>query len=227
MLSDRRAKQAMEVVVTSPGGKAWKAYPKMYMNARTNQMMANPDVRSTPMMDLYLSPQAYDPGSPAHMEGTRMTLRKGESKTAFGVNLRFLDFSADRSQLQSDRPRVVITSQFLVTTAKASAEKTARFTMFMGGAGGQNTEAPDVAIPDTPGRFHVTRVSPSDGAIDIEVLGLDPKGDMKPATPEQFTMDVTTKPLISLVWAGFYVMMAGGLLALLRRGKDAHAATLA
>jgi LPXTG-motif cell wall-anchored protein len=38
---------------------------------------------------------------------------------------------------------------------------------------------------------------------------------------------VTVKPLISLVWGGFYVMMAGGLLALLRRGKDAHAASLA
>ena len=63
-LDDRRAKQAMEVDVTSPTGKVWKAYPKMYLNQRTQQMMANPDVRSTPLMDLYVSPQSYDPGSP-------------------------------------------------------------------------------------------------------------------------------------------------------------------
>ena len=33
-------------------------------------MMANPDVESSPLMDLYVSPQSYDPGSPAHAEGT-------------------------------------------------------------------------------------------------------------------------------------------------------------
>src|SRR5206468_3940068 len=64
-LADRRAKQAMEVQVTSPSGKVWRAYPKMYVNQRTNQMMANPDVESSPLMDLYVSPQSYDPGSPA------------------------------------------------------------------------------------------------------------------------------------------------------------------
>ena len=40
-------------------------------------------------------------------------------------------------------------------------------------------------------------------------------------------IDVTTKPLISLVWAGFYVMMAGGILAMVRRARDARHAAIA
>jgi hypothetical protein len=37
---------------------------------------------------------------------------------------------------------------------------------------------------------------------------------------------VTRKPLIALVWAGFYVMMAGGLLAFVRRAGEARRAVL-
>jgi len=41
------------------------------------------------------------------------------------------------------------------------------------------------------------------------------------------SVDLTTKPLISFVWGGFYVMMAGGLVALLRRARDSRQAALA
>lgn len=219
-LSDRRAKQAMEVDVASPTGKVWKAYPKIYMNARTNQMMANPDVRSTALMDLYISPQSYDPGSTARTEGSVQAFRKGDSRTLFGVNFKFLDFEADRSQIRSARPRVLVTAHFLVTSAKQSSEETARFVMYLAGSGG--SESPETPIPGTNGRFRIRRVSAGEGLTEVEVLGLDPAGDLRPATPESFTVDVTTKPLISLVWGGFYVMMAGAVLAMVRRSRDAR-----
>jgi len=224
-LADRRAKQAMEVDVKTPTGKIWKAYPKMYVNERTRQMMANPDVRSTAVMDLYVSPQAYDPGSSARLEGTVATFHKGEVKTLHGVSFKFLDFSADRSAMASGNPRVTVTSSFLVTSATTAKELSAPMVMRMGAGGG--TESPETVIPGTAGRFRVRRVSANEGLCEIEVLGLDPAGDLKPATPESFSLDLTTKPLISLVWGGFYVMMAGALVALLRRGREARAAVLA
>ena len=67
-LADRRAKQAMEVTVTE-GRKTWKAYPKLYMNEKTGQLMANPDVRTSFLLDLYVSPQSYEPGAPAARRG--------------------------------------------------------------------------------------------------------------------------------------------------------------
>jgi hypothetical protein len=39
-------------------------------------------------------------------------------------------------------------------------------------------------------------------------------------------VDVTRKPLISLVWGGFYVMMAGALLAFVKRAREARRAVL-
>ena len=227
-LNDRRAKQAMEVDVASPGGKVWKAYPKMYMNQRTQQMMANPDVRSTPLMDLYVSPQSYDPGQPARVEGSALTLKKGESKSVDGVKIKFLDFSADRSAIRDAvRPHVTVTANFLVTTSEVAEEKTARYVMYFGQTeGGPSTEAPETPLPGK-GKLRIKRVSPNEGTCEIELIGVAAGGDLKPATQETFSIDVTTKPLISLVWAGFYVMMAGGLVALLRRARDSRSAALA
>ncbi len=226
-LSDRRAKQAMEVEVSSPGRSVWKAYPKLYTNTRTNQMMANPDVKSSPLMDLYVSPQAYDPGRSARIEGTTLALKKGESKTVEGVKVKFLDFSADRSQVASARPHVTVTGNFLVTTAEASEEKTARLVMYFGGANAESaSESPETALPGK-GRLKLLKVSPNEGICEIELLGVAPGGDLKPATGETLSVDLTTKPLISLVWGGFYVMMAGGLVALVRRARDSRQASLA
>jgi cytochrome c-type biogenesis protein CcmF len=227
-LADRRAKQAMEVEVVSGKGKAWKAYPKMYQNERTQQLMANPDVRSTPLMDLYLSPQSYDPGSPSRIEGTKLGLKPDEPKTIGGVTFTAKGFTMDRSLMNATPPRVTLNAKFVVAAGGKSTETTAQLVMFMGADGGEGMQqAPDVPIPGTPnGRFRIARVAGNDGSMEIEALGLNPAGDLKPATPESFSVDVTVKPLISLVWAGFYVMMAGGLVALLRRSRDAHAAVV-
>ncbi|MEO6326353.1 MAG: hypothetical protein ABIT01_05485, partial [Thermoanaerobaculia bacterium] len=226
-LADRRAKQSMEIEVLSPRGKVWKAYPKIYMNAKTNQMMANPDVDSSAAMDLYISPQSYDPGTPARSEGSLLAMKKGEAKTVNGVGFKFLDFEADRSQVASARPRVIVTAHFLVTTADQAIEQAAQLVMPLGAAGAQGPESPETPVPGTKARIRMKRVSATEGTCEIEVLGLNPAGDVKAATVESFSADITTKPLISLVWAGFYVMMGGAVLSFLRRARDSRRAALA
>ena len=69
----------MEVTVTD-GKTVWKAYPKLYMNEKSGQLMANPDVRKTFLLDLYISPQSYEPGAPARMEGTLAVLQEGRGE---------------------------------------------------------------------------------------------------------------------------------------------------
>jgi hypothetical protein len=50
----------------------------------------------------------------------------------------------------------------------------------------------------------------------------DPSAEYQPATTESLSVDVTHKPLISVVWGGFYVLMAGALLAFIKRSRDAR-----
>ena len=224
-LSDRRAKQAMEVTVTQ-NGKTWKAYPKLYMNEKSGQLMANPDVKKSFLLDLYISPQSYEPGSPARLEGSVATLRKGEEKTVNGVGVKFLEFTAEGAHTEGGS--FTIGTKLAVTAAGKTEEVTPKFIVTLGGAEGQRMENPESPLPGTErGLVRIRRVSPNDSAVELELLGLDPNGDLKPAIPETFSIDVTTKPLISLVWAGFYVMMFGGILAMLKRAKDARQAAIA
>lgn len=224
-LEDARAKQAMEVRVLSPNGKTWLAYPKMWMNPRSQQLMANPDIDNRPLLDLYLSPQSYDPGSPARTEGTLLSLRRGEPKTKFGWSFELVTFLPDRSQLEGERPRVVVTTLVRVAGPDGSGE--VRPTTTMEASEPPRSSAAFAELPGGKARLRVRQMNGNEGTAEVEVLGLDPKGDMKPATFESLTVDVTTKPFIALVWGGFYVMMAGGLLSLLRRGRDARRAALA
>ena len=71
-------------------------------------------------------------------------------------------------------------------------------------------------------------VSPSDGSVVLRLRGLskDPGAEHQAATRESLSVEVTRKPLINLVWGGFYVMMAGGLLALYKRAREARRAVV-
>ena len=145
---------------------------------------------------------------------------------ANGAWLKAHPIPADRSQVSSARPHVTVTGNFLVTTAEASEEKTAQLVMYFGGASAESaTESPETPLPGK-GRLKLLMVSPNEGTCEIELLGIAPGGDLKPATGETLSVDVTTKPLISLVWGGFYVMMTGGLVALVRRARDSRQAAL-
>ena len=68
-----REKERMEIQVARAGGKPFMVYPKMFMNDRTRQMMVNPDIKSSPFQDLYVSPIEFDPGQP------RLQLAKGQT----------------------------------------------------------------------------------------------------------------------------------------------------
>jgi len=224
-LADRRAKQAMEVTVTQ-NGKTWKAYPKLYMNERSGQLMANPDVKKSFLLDLYISPQSYEPGAPARMEGSVAILRKGEEKAVGGVSVKFLDFATEGAHTEGGA--FTIGTKLAVTAAGKTEEVTPKFIVTLGGPEGQRMENPESPVPGTgKGLVRIRRVSPNDSAVELEFLGLDPSGDLKAATPESLSIDVTTKPLISLVWGGFYVMMLGGILAMLKRARDARQAAIA
>ena len=94
---------------------------------------------------------------------------------------------------------------------------------------GREAEAEELAIPGVPnGKIRVLAVSPNDGAVVVRLTGVskNPADEFQAATVESLSVDVTRKPLIGLVWGGFYVMMAGGLLAFLKRASEARKAVL-
>jgi len=219
-------KQAMEVKVETAGGKSFYAYPKMYVNSRTGQLMANPAIRSSALMDLYLAPQQYDPGQPQSI-GREVRLVKGTTTEIDGTGDTFRDFNADRSAMMRGEKTVLVLTDLTITPPDGSKhDLTVRYVFHMDG---READAEEPEIPGVPGgRVRVLSVSPNDGAVVLRLTGVskNPADEFHAATVESLSIDVTRKPLIALVWAGFYVMMAGGLLAFVKRAGEARRAVL-
>ena len=219
-------KQAMEVRVETPRGKAYYAYPKMYENSRTGQLMANPSIRSSAITDLYIAPQQYDPGQPETV-GRDARLTKGTTTNIDGTGFTFRDFAADRAAMMRGEKTVLVLTDLTITPPDGSQhDMTVKSVFHLDGSG---SEAEELEIPGLPGaKLRVLAVSPSDGAVVVRLTGVskNPADEFQAATVESLSVEVTRKPLIALVWGGFYVMMAGGLLAFVKRAGEARRAVL-
>jgi len=219
-------KQAMEVRVETAGGKTGYSYPKMYVNSKTGQLMANPAIRRSAILDFYVSPQEYDPGQPERV-GRDIRLTKGTTTNLEGTGFTFREFNADRSaMLRGERDVLVLTEMTITPPDGTKHEATLRYVHHMDG---REPEADELAIPGLAGALmKVVAVSPSDGAVVLRMRGLskDPAAEYQPATRESLSLEVTVKPLMNLVWGGFYVLMAGGILALIKRAREAARAVL-
>jgi cytochrome c-type biogenesis protein CcmF len=217
-------KQAMEVRVQTASGKVAYAYPKMYENSKTGQLMVNPAIRRSAVFDDYMSPQQYDPGQPERV-GREVRLTKGTTTNIEGTGFTFREFNADRSAMFQGKGQVLVLTELTITPSDGSKhDATLRFVHHMDGSAPEN---PEIEIPGHPGGvMQVLAVSPSDGAVALRLRGIskDPALEHQAATRESLSLEVTRKPLISLVWGGFYVLMAGGLLALIKRAREARRA---
>jgi cytochrome c-type biogenesis protein CcmF len=219
-------KQAMEVRVQTPDGKVGYVYPKMYVNSRTGQLMANPAIRRSAVLDDYLSPQQYDPGQPERV-GRDVQLTKGTTTNLEGTGFTFREFNADRSAMLQGGKQILVLTELTITPPDGSKhDATLRYVYHMDG---REPEAQELEVPGLPGAFmKVMAVSPSDGAVVVRLRGLskDPAAEFQAATRESLSVEITRKPLINLVWGGFYVMMAGGILALVKRAREARHAVV-
>jgi hypothetical protein len=199
----------------------------MYANSRTGQLMANPSIRNTPLADFYISPQSYDPGQPERV-GLEARLTKGTTQAIEGIGFTFRDFTADRSAMMTGDKKVLVLADLTITPPDGSShDLTLRYLFYMDG---RPEEAQEVEVPGVPGsKMRVVAVSPNDGAVVLWLKGIarDPARETQPATTESLSVEVTRKPLISLVWGGFYVLMAGAALAFVKRSREARQAVLA
>jgi cytochrome c-type biogenesis protein CcmF len=205
-----REKERMEVAVQRGNGKSYLAYPQLFVNDRTRQVMAHPDVESLLLQDLYISPIEFDPGEPGGSR--RIRLAKGESASFDGLQVRFAGFdltsAGDAVEQMNSGGVVSVGATLEVTRGGATARVVPQYRF----TGSGSVDAPPAALPGS-GEVMVTAIDATTGAIQLDFAGIgQPAG-----TPARLSLDVTRKPLIKLVWYGLYVVLAGGILATAQR----------
>ncbi len=214
-----REKERMEVHVVRADGSEYYAYPKLFVNDRTRQVMANPHVRSYPLQDLYISPIEFDPGrQPGAAE--EIQLAQGESFSSGGVELRFAGF--DLSAAGGHDPNAILAAGGTISVGAAVEitrdGQTSQVMPIYAFTGNGQVSAPPVTLPGG-GVVRVSGINANDGRVQLDVVGL-PGGS--PGEPARLSIDVTKKPLIQLVWYGLYVVLFGGLLSAWKRLRQAR-----
>lgn len=207
-----REKERMEVKVVRADGSTYFSYPKLFVNDRTRQLMANPHVKTTPFQDLYISPIQYEPAEPLKVD-ERLALGKGESARVGEASIRFVDF-----EMAGHDPAVQLASGGVVEVA-------ARLEVTQGGEtrpvkaiyrfrSDGMVESPAAALPGQ-GAVRMVAIDPATGRaqLDVATTNAGPQ-------PARLSIDVTRKPLIQLVWFGLYIILAGGGLSTWKRFRS-------
>ena len=210
-----RQREGMEIQVKNAKGEVFYAYPRLFVNDRTRQLMVHPHVQKMALMDFYVSPIEYDPGQPGGGQRT-VELKKG-GRAVIGdteVDFRGFDLQAEgnaMAQMQSGGPMTVGAA---LAVRRGGVEQEAR-PLYRFAPDGR-VESPPFALAGG-GSVMLTGINASEGAVKLEFAGL---GGGSPGVPPRLSIDVTRKPLIRLVWYGLYLVLAGGLAAALSRRRQ-------
>lgn len=198
-----REKEKMEIEVAKPGREPFFVYPKLFVNDRTRQVMANPDIRSTPFQDFYVSPIDFDPGQP------QVQLAKGENGEIGGMDIRFVDFdlNAQGNAMAQMAAGGVVTIGTEIEITRDGKPVTLKPIYRLNPANGA-VETPSLELPGG-GAIFVAGINASEGAVQFQVTGI--------SDPPKLSVDVTRKPLIQLVWFGLYIVLGGGAVATFSR----------
>jgi cytochrome c-type biogenesis protein CcmF len=203
-----REKERMEVEVARAGEKPFLVYPKLFVNDRTRQVMVNPDIKSSPFQDLYVSPIELDRGQPG------IELAQGQSGQIGDMQVRFIRFNLDLegnavAALNAGHSTTV-GAELAVTRGGETFNVTPIYRL---NPTSGTVETPPMSLPGG-GTITMAGINTGSHAVQLLTTGI--------ANPMKLSIDVTKKPLIQLVWGGLYIVLLGGILTMIQRFRQAR-----
>jgi len=161
-----QARDAMVVEVTSPRGQNFVLKPRMWVNQKTNQLIANPDIKAFFTKDLYVAPVEFEPGKDAPVSG-RLVLAKDQPTSFRDWTLTFRGFDMSR---QNAVPGA-LTVGVVVGLERPGMESVDLEPSMVSTEEGVQPVAVD--IPGMAGaRLRATGMSVDQGVVRVEILGL-------------------------------------------------------
>ncbi len=145
--------------------------------------------------------------------GRTAVLHKGETLTYETIKITFSDF--DLSDFDPEAGKINFGVVFDVELDGQHMEVVPTYRSGMGG----DPVATPALVPGSGGiTLSPTRIDAEGGAVQLQVF--DPTLPAAGREPASLVIDVSTKPLISLVWIGTLLIIAGIFVAMSQHGKD-------
>jgi cytochrome c-type biogenesis protein CcmF len=192
--------RAHAVIAVRGQGRDFEARAPIWYSEYNRAVMREPHVERFWDGDLYISPVEVLSAEPA---GAGTSLGKGESHAFADAKVTFRGLAIRRTAEE-----IRVTADVVVE--RAGARQAAQPAVVVNAAGSNSQPAA------VGGGVAVT-------LIDVDAAGqratLAVSGPGSPAVPEALAVEISTKPLILLVWVGMGITLIGALLALLRRTR--------
>ena len=190
------------VIAVSAAGRRFEALPAMYWSEFNQAFMKKPHIQRYMTYDLYISP--------LEMVGTQdevagVWFAKGETRKVGEVTYTFIDFDRQMGDIVRVAARMRAEIGGRTVPVRPMLEVNV-------GTGTMNR------IPDyLPGGASVSiaSVDPNTGRVALELPGMP-----RPQSSNILAVEVSTKPLINLVWLGAIVMLGSAFMSVGRRVLD-------
>jgi cytochrome c-type biogenesis protein CcmF len=184
-------------------GRQFEALPAMYWSEFNQGYMKKPHIERRLTHDIYISPLEMVGDDPA---ADALWLSKGETRQVGQAKYTFVDFDRQMGNLVRVAARLRVEIGGRTVPARPVLE--------MNLESGMSNSIPDY-LPGG-GSVQIVSVDPNTGRVALSVPGLD-RGE---GAGGILAVEVSTKPLINLVWVGAIIMLGSAFMSVLRRALD-------
>ncbi len=220
-IPDLHAEKPKIDIEVSDGKQSYIASPSLYFSNYNQSLMRQPDIKIFPMKDLYISPMEVHVPDPAESGNLRtLDLTKGETKEFAGYKVTFERFETG----QHDQGGMMSVGAVLkVTVGDKEFEVIPQFSITSRGER-QTTPVPLPAQSSTSSlhgpQIALDAINVDEQQVHLEFFGLAPKENPQPA--QTLLVEVSTKPLMMVLWTGVVLIIAGSVIAWRRRVVSAE-----
>jgi len=197
-------KDRAKLIVKKEDG-SYQADPQFYFSEYTKSYMLSPHVKIGLKKDIYISPISFQPGETAQHK--QLELTKNQTQTLDDLKITFNRFVVGDHMDQS--PMAVKADLTVVVGGMKEFNLQPALWMENGKLQGN-----DVTIPETNYQLHLESLDANDGKIVLAIHGGAPAEN---APKDVLAVEVSEKPLISILWFGCIILISGITVSLVDR----------
>jgi cytochrome c-type biogenesis protein CcmF len=194
-------------------GKTSEARPRFFWSKYNQGYMRKPAIEKGLLYDLYISPINHSRASETQTEPGVLAFGDGETKQAFGYKITFKGFSAPK--MDPGESEVSISALLEVAGYGVSAVRKPVLTIKSSG----DRRSDPVALSNG-NTVALLDARPDPRQIMLRFEGPAVSIAAAPPATDVVSIEVSKKPLISLVWVGTMLITLGGIISVIRRGRD-------
>lgn len=202
-------------IEVSRDGSAYMAKPRFYFSRSNQGQMREPDVKSNLIYDLYISPLERRSTAGHTHNGNTLVLKKGEKKPFGDYQISFVSFDMGG---HSEAGVLRVGANITISNG---TESYSVVPAVLYGQGGARPEAATFKLrsggKSTNATVTIQRIDADQKLVELELTGLGEQPGESVAPKEMIMVEVSRKPLMSLLWSGAILITVGTLIGIKRR----------